>query len=111
MLRGLVSTIVGLVWIAILVLVGGRFLALLVDANRDSEIVDRLYRHSDFWVKPFFGMFDLTNKTVNNTGGVFEPASLIAFIVYLLAGMLILALISAPFSWVASRRHTTTYVD
>src|SRR6185295_20240656 len=101
MLRGLVSTIVGLVWIAILVLVGGRFLALLVDANRDSEIVDRLYRHSDFWVKPFFGMFDLTNKTVNNTGGVFEPASLIAFIVYLLAGMLILALISAPFSWVA----------
>src|SRR5437773_7841137 len=106
MIRGLISTILGLVWIAILVLVGGRFLALLVDANRDSEIVDRLYRHSDFWVKPFFGMFDLANKTVNNTGGVFEPASLIAFIVYLVAGMIVLSLISTPFEWVGHRRRT-----
>lgn len=96
-LRGLISTIVGLAWAAILVLVGGRFLALLFDANRNSEIVQRLYRHSDFWVKPFFNMFDLANKTVNETGGVFEPASLIAFIVYFLAGLLVLALISAPF--------------
>lgn len=109
MIRGLVSTILGLFWIAILVLVGGRFLALLVDANRTSEIVDRLYRHSDFWVKPFFGMFDLTNKTVNDTGGVFEPASLIAFVVYLVAGLIILSLISAPFRGVGHRR--ATYVD
>src|SRR5437773_12352207 len=98
MIRGLISTILGLVWIAILVLVGGRFLALLVDANRSSEIVDRLYRHSDFWVKPFFGMFDLANKTVSDTGGVFEPASLIAFMVYFLAGMLVLAAIKTAFT-------------
>jgi hypothetical protein len=109
MIRGLVSTILGLIWIAILVLVGGRFLALLVDANRNSEIVDRLYRHSDFWVKPFFGMFDLANKTVNDTGGVFEPASLLAFVVYLVAGIVILSLISAPFEWAGRRR--TTYVE
>jgi hypothetical protein len=88
-------TILGLGWAAILVLVGGRFLALLVDANVDSEIVQRLYRHSDFWVKPFFGMFDLANKTVEDTGGVFEPASFIAFVVYLLGGLLVLALVSA----------------
>jgi hypothetical protein len=97
--------IFALVWAAILVLVGGRFLALLADANASSEIIDRLYRHSDFWVKPFFGMFDLANKTVEDTGGVFEPASLIAFIVYLVGGMLIMALLSATFSWGPSRRH------
>ena len=111
MLRGLIGTIFGLAWAAILVLVGGRFLALLVDANRDSEIVQRLYRHSDFWVKPFFGMFDLANKSVNNTGGVFEPASLIAFVVYFVVGALILALISAPFGGITGRRHTTTTYD
>jgi hypothetical protein len=99
-----VTLIVGLIWAAILVLVGGRFLALLVDANRDSEIVDRLYRHSDFWVKPFFGMFDLANKTVEETGGVFEPASLIALVVYLLAGMLVLAILSASYSWLPTDR-------
>ena len=105
MLRAVVSTIVGLLWLAVLVLVGGRFLALLADANRDSDIVDRLYRHSDFWVKPFFGMFDLTNKTVNSTGGVFEPASFIAFIVYFLAGLLVLSLLNTSFrpTW---GRHT-----
>jgi hypothetical protein len=95
MIRTLLSTIVAVLLAVVLVLVGGRFLALLVDANRDSEIVDRLYRHSDFWVKPFFGMFNLGNKAVEDTGGVFEPASLIAFLVYLVAGMLVLALINA----------------
>ena len=96
MLRGVVSTIVTIFWLAVLVLVGGRFLALLGGANRDSEIVDRLYRHSDFWVKPFFGMFHLSNKTVD-TGGVFEPASFIAFIVYVVAGLLIMAILTASF--------------
>jgi hypothetical protein len=97
MLRGVVSTIVTIVWLVVLVLVGGRFLALLGGANRDSEIVDRLYRHSDFWVKPFFGMFDLSNKTVDSTGGVFEPASFIAFIVYFLVGLLIVSILTATF--------------
>jgi ABC-type Na+ efflux pump permease subunit len=106
MLRSLVTLIVGLVWAAILVLTGGRFLALLADANRDSEIIDRLYRHSDFWVKPFFGMFDLANKAVDETGGVFEPASLIAFIVYFLAGALVLSILSASYGWLPTgRRH------
>jgi hypothetical protein len=105
MLRNIVVTIFALVWAAVLVLVGGRFLALLADANRSSEIVDRLYRHSDFWVKPFFGMFDLANKTVENTGGVFEPASLIAFAVYFLAGLLIMGILTANYGFVGTRRH------
>jgi hypothetical protein len=104
MLRSVVTLILGLVWAAILILVGGRFFALLFDANRDSEIVERLFRHSDFWVKPFFGMFDLANKTVDETGGVFEPASLIAFIVYGLAGLLVLAIVNASYDWMPGRR-------
>jgi hypothetical protein len=84
MLRGVVMFILTLVWAAILVLVG-----------------------SDFWVKPFFGMFDLANKTVDETGGVFEPASLIAFIVYLLAGMLIFSILSSAAGWLPGRRHDT----
>lgn len=100
MLRATVTTILGLIWAAILLLAGGRFLALLLDANRDSEVIERLYRHSDFWVKPFFGMFDLANKSVEDTGGVFEPASLIAFIVYAVGGVLVFALLDAVMSWV-----------
>src|SRR4051812_16319819 len=92
MLRNLVATVLGLLWAGIIVLVGGRFLALLVDANRDSEIVQRLFRHSDFWVKPFFGIFDLSNETVSRTGGIFEVASFVALIVYLVVGLLVIAL-------------------
>jgi hypothetical protein len=106
MLRGLLVTIATVVWAAILFLVGARFLALLFDANAASEIVDRIYRHSDFWVKPFFGMFDLANKTVENTGGVFEPASFIAFVVYFLAGLLVLALLNTPFHLPGRHDHT-----
>ena len=105
MLRSIITTIFALVWAAVLVLVGGRFLALLFDANPGSEIVERLYRHSDFWVKPFFGMFDLANKTVEDTGGVFEPASLIAFIVYFVAGILIMGILTTSFGFGESRRH------
>ena len=43
MLRNLVGVIFTLVWGFVLVLVGARFLALLFDANRSSEIVERIY--------------------------------------------------------------------
>ena len=105
MFRSVIVTIVTVVWAAILVLVGGRFFALLFGANAESEIIDRLYRHSDFWVKPFFGMFDLANKTVEDTGGVFEPASLIALGVYVLAGMLVLSILTASYGWMGRSRH------
>jgi hypothetical protein len=98
-IRGLIMAVLGLLWAMIVVLVGGRFLALLVDANRDSEIVQRLLRHSDFWVKPFFGILDLTNETVRQTGGIFEVASFIALIVYVVAGLIVFALANQPFAW------------
>ena len=108
MLRGVITTIFALGWTIVLVLTGGRFLALLANANRGSDLVDRLLRHSDFWVKPFFGMFDLANKAVGDHGGVFEPASFIAFIVYFLAGLLILAILGTPWGG-RQRRHDTVY--
>ena len=92
LVRNLVSTVMALFAAAMLVLVGGRFSALLADANRSSDIVERLYRHSDFWVKPFFGMFDLSNHAVDG-GGVFEPASLLALVVYVAGGLLVAAII------------------
>ncbi|MDP9237590.1 MAG: hypothetical protein M3P30_09390 [Chloroflexota bacterium] len=107
MLRGVVTTIFGLFWAIVLVLTGARFLALLANANRDSELVSWLYRHSDFWVKPFFGMFDLTNKAVGDRGGVFEPASFIAFIVYFVAGLLVLAILNSSTGWYTNRRIAT----
>jgi hypothetical protein len=107
MIRSLIVTILVACWVVVLVLTGGRFLALLAGANADSEIIERLYRHSDFWVKPFFNMFDFSNEVVESTGGVFEPASLIAFGVYLVLGVIVLSIIGAPFGagWFASRGH------
>jgi hypothetical protein len=98
MLRNLVMTMLVAFWVVVLALTGGRFLALLAGANGDSEIIERLYRHSDFWVKPFFGMFDLSNKVVESSGGVFEPASLIALAVYFVVGVIVLGLMNALFS-------------
>lgn len=101
MLRGLVLTAFAVVWTAILVLVGGRFLALLAGANRESELVEWLYDWSEFWVEPFFRMFSLSNEAVEG-GGTFEPASLIAFAVYFIAGLIIGSLLSgAPFNRIA----------
>lgn len=98
MFRGLVLTIFAVVWTVILVLVGGRFLALLAGANRDSELTEALYDYSEFWVEPFFGMFSLSNEAVEG-GGTFEPASLIAFVVYFLVGAIIGSLLTGvPFS-------------
>jgi hypothetical protein len=81
----------------VLVLVGGRFLALLAGANEESELVRELYRFSEFWVEPFFGILDMNNKAVENTGGTFEPASLLAFVVYFVLGALILGLFRGGF--------------
>ena len=93
MFRDLFLTIASLIWAAVLLLTGGRFLALLVNANQDSRLVQRLYDYSEFFVSPFFGVLDMSNKAVEDTGGVFEPASLLAFIVYFLIGALVLSLV------------------
>lgn len=95
-MRGLLLTILAAFWAVVLVLTGGRFLALLAGANQDSELVQKLYDWSEFWVDPFFSMFGLQNKAVEDTGGIFEPASLIAFVVYLVIGSLVFTILSRP---------------
>ena len=93
-MRSIVLTIFVVLWAVVLILTGGRFLALLVNANKDSEIIQKLHDWSDFWVKPFFNVLGIENKAVGNTGGVFEPASLLAFVVYLLIGAVIYSLLN-----------------
>jgi hypothetical protein len=93
-MRGLLVTIFAVLWAFLLLLVGGRFFALLINANRDSELVDGLYDLSEFFVEPFFNVFGLTNKAVEDTGGTFEPASLIAFAFYLVVGAIVWVIIS-----------------
>ena len=90
----ILSTLAGLFFTFLLFMTGARFLLLLFNANKDNGIVHWILSRSDFWVKPFVDVFHLTNKAVTDTGGVFEPASLIAFIVYAVVGSLILALLS-----------------
>ena len=74
-------------------LTGGRFLV-LAGANPGSELIEELYDLSEFWVEPFFNMFGLDNKAVADTGGVFEPASLLAFLVYLVIGGVVWTILS-----------------
>jgi hypothetical protein len=93
-LRDVLRTIASIILAVILFLVGGRFLILMFGANKDSEIVDWILRHSDFWVKPFFGIAGLSDKAVTDTNGVFEPASAVAFIVYLVIGAIVMSLLS-----------------
>ncbi len=92
--RDVLRTIASIVLAVILFLVAGRFLALLFNANKSSEIVDWIIRHSDFSVKPFFGIAGLENKAVVSTAGVLEPASAVAFLVYLVVGSIVLSLLS-----------------
>ena len=93
-MRSLVLMVFAVLWAALLVLTGGRFLALLAGANRDSDLIKWWYDVSEFWVEPFFNLFGLSNKAVEDTGGVFEPASLIAFVVYLVIGAFIYLILS-----------------
>jgi hypothetical protein len=90
----ILSALGGLFLTFLLFMTGARFTLLLLNANKDNDIVHWILSRSDYWVKPFFNLFDLKNQAVGDTNGVFEPASLIAFIVYAFVGSLILAALS-----------------
>ncbi len=90
----ILSTLAGLFLTFLLFMTGARFVLLLLNANKSNDIVHWILSRSDFWVKPFVDLFHLTNKAVGDTGGVVEPASLIAFIVYAVVGGFILAVLN-----------------
>src|ERR1700730_5691740 len=101
----ILSSLAGFFLAFLLFMTGVRFLLLLLNANKGNEIVHWILSRSDFWVKPFVDLFHLANKAVGDTGGVFEPASLIAFIVYAIVGSLILAALNgALFGGFGGRR-------
>jgi hypothetical protein len=87
----ILATLAALFLAFLLFMTGARFILLLLDANKGNEIVHWILSRSDFWVKPFASLFDLSNQAVRETGGFIEPASLIAFLVYAVVGGLALA--------------------
>lgn len=93
----ILSILAGLFLAFLLFMTGGRFLLLLLNVDKSNDIVHWILSRSDYWVKPFIDLFGLTNKAVGDTGGVVEPASLIAFIVYAVIGSLILAILNGAF--------------
>jgi hypothetical protein len=93
----LLLNILSILWGLLLVLVGGRFLLLLVGANRDASLVRWVLDKSNFWVEPFFGILRMADRTVGTTGGTFEVASLFAFIVYAAVGAVLFWALTFPF--------------
>jgi hypothetical protein len=101
----ILSTLAGLFLTFLLFMTGARFILLLLNANKDNEIVHWILSRSDFWVKPFASLFDFGNQAVGDTGGFVEPASLIAFLVYaVIGGLLLAALNGVLFGGFGSRR-------
>ena len=79
-----------LAWAAVLVLIFGRWLALLLGANQ-SNLIEQAYTYSEVVLRPFFGIAGLSNQQRDGSG-VFEAASAIGFAVYFATGALVLAL-------------------
>ena len=82
----ILSILAGLFLTFLLFMTGARFILLLLDVNKGNEVVHWILSRSDFWVRPFANLLQLSNRAVGDTGGFFEPASLIAFIVYAVIG-------------------------
>src|SRR5437870_5253804 len=82
---------IGISLAAVEVMLGFRLGFLLAGANPSNGFVDFIYDISDPLAEPFQGI--VSNRGVD--GGTFEPASIIAMLVYLVAGALLIALILA----------------
>ena len=94
---GVFAACVGIALAVVEVIVGFRLGFLLAAANPSNGFVDFIYDISDPLTDPFQGI--VANRSVD--GGIFEPASIIAMLVYLVAGALLIALILAMRSGLA----------
>jgi uncharacterized membrane protein len=90
---GIISLVFGLVE----VLIGLRFVFLLLGASFDSSFVRWVYDVSHPLVAPFGTIFGHTAHPVAGTipGSFFEPASLIALVVYAVVGGVLLRLLAS----------------
>ena len=82
---------IGIALAVIEVIIGFRLGFLLAGANPSNGFVDFIYDISGPLTDPFQGI--VSNRSVD--GGIFEPPSIIAMLVYLVAGALLIALILA----------------
>lgn len=64
------------------ILLAFRFILQLLGANPSSSFVDFIYNLSAVFVTPFVGIFNESLARGSVTTSVFEPATIIAFIVY-----------------------------
>ena len=72
-----------------------RLIFKLLGANPASGFVNFIYSVSELFVSPFFGIFPQATADGVVTASVFEPATLIAMLVYALVGWLV-ARLTAP---------------
>jgi hypothetical protein len=75
------------------VLLAFRFILQLLGANASNSFVDFIYNLSAIFVTPFIGIFNESLARGAVTTSVFEPATIIAFIVYALVAWGIVTLI------------------
>ena len=73
---------VGLIVGVIDVMIGGRFLLKLLGASAQSSFVNFVYAATAPMVAPFHGIFSDSGSSAN----VFEPAALVAMVVFALIG-------------------------
>ena len=107
--RGVVYTLTLWIGVAITVveaLLGFRLGFLLASSNPNNGFVNFIYDRSGPLVEPFDGIF--SNRIAGD--GVFEPATLVAMIVYLVAALLLVLVLRAAttFPSPAGERHVTT---
>lgn len=93
--RGIFRTLSLFVLVGLAIIEAGlgfRLAFLLAGANPANGFVDFIYDSTNELVEPFGGI--VTNEAVDG-GGVFESATLIAMFVYLVAAVLIIAVLMA----------------
>jgi len=107
--RGIVYTLtlwIGVAITVVEVLLGFRLGLLLADSNPGNGFVNFIYDVSGPLVEPFDSIF--SNRTVGD--GVFEPATVMAMIVYFVAALLLVLVMRAATSFPspAGERRVTT---
>lgn len=85
--------IVYFVFAVIDILLAFRFAFKLLGANPSTGFVEFIYNLSGVFVAPFAGIFNTSVTTGNVVASMFEPATLVAFVVYAVIAWVIAALI------------------
>jgi hypothetical protein len=96
-------------WVGIMIgvveiLLGFRLGFLLSGANPGTDFVEFIYDASGPLIQPFEGI--ASNRAVNGDG-IFEPATVVAMVVYFVAAVLLMAVLWAAFIAPASTERRT----